>query len=87
MTVTEIRNNLPKMVISVVKEAVMEGVRAHHRAQNEYNEQHKLIDADKPYSFKLAHAYYNSVRVASEVLYRIFESCSYDIQEAIKKSC
>ena len=85
MTITEIRNNLPKMVIWMAKEAVMKGVRACREARNELNKQGELQDAGKPYNCRLGHAKYEAVSVAASVLWKLFQSCEADCQSAIEK--
>lgn len=85
MTISELRNTLPTMVIWMAKEAVMQGVRECHMAQSEYEKQAALREAGQPYNFTLKHAYYEGVRVAAEVLWKLFESCSADCQTTIEK--
>lgn len=71
------------MVIWMAKKAVMEGVKRYHLAQSEGEKQAALREAGKPYNFTIRHAYYEGVGVAAEVLWKLFQSCSIDCQEAI----
>lgn len=69
----------------MAKEAVMGGVRSYHMSQNEFEKQNKLEKAGKPYNYTTRNAYYEGVRVAAEVLWKLFASCSADCQSAIEK--
>ena len=84
MTANELRNTLPTMVIWMAKEAVMEGVKSYHKSQRENKIQADLADSGKPFNFTLSHAYYDGVRVAAEVLWKLFQSCAADCMDAIR---
>lgn len=83
MTIAELKSILPTMVVWMAKEAVMEGVRAYHKAEIEYNVQMQKQQSGEPYNFLLAHAYKDGVNIAAEVLWKLFESYSIQCQQAI----
>ena len=77
MTINKLRSNLPTMVVWMASEAVMEGVRSHHD-----NEQQHDWDTDFIRGFRKGVSE-NGVRVAAEVLWKLFASCSAECQSAI----
>ena len=83
--IAELRDALPAMVVWMAKEAVMEGAKAKHRHQEAYDAENKKEHSGQPYNYSIAHAQYNGVRVAAEVLWKLFCSCSADCQSAIEK--
>lgn len=85
MTIRELRGKLPTMVIWMAQEAVMEGVAAYHKSQEQYNIEKQKEQAGETYNYILAHAYYEGVRVAAEVLWKLFASCSMECQKAIEE--
>ena len=84
-TVTEIKNILPAMVIKMAGQAVKEGVRMCREYWQERDLQKQFRDSGKPYNFTLSHAHYGSVRVAAEILFELFATCTADILQAIEK--
>lgn len=84
MTVEELRETLPTMVIWMAKEAVMEGVKAYYKSQRQREIERQKEDSGEPYNYMLANAYYDGVRIAAEVLWKLFSSCSHDCLKAIK---
>jgi len=85
MTVKEIRDKLPTMVIWMAKEAVMEGVKAYHKAQRQYDIENQKKQSGQSYNYILAHAYDEGVDIAAEVCWKLFYSCSADCQAAIEE--
>ena len=83
MTVSEVKALLPTMVTWMAKEAVMEGVKAYHKAQKQYEIENQKKQAGESYNFTLAHAYYEGVGIASEVMWKLFASCSAECRKAI----
>lgn len=79
MTVMEIRNSLPIMVIWMANEAVMEGVQSYHKNQQQHD-----CDSDFMRGFRRGESE-RGVKVAAEVLWKLFASCSADCQRAIEK--
>ncbi len=85
MDISDLRETLPTMVIWMAKEAVMEGVKAYHKAQRQYDLENQKKDSGLPYNYTLAHAYNDGVDIAAEVLWKLFYSCGADCQAAIKE--
>lgn len=83
MTAAEIKAVLPPVTIWMAKKAVMEGVRVHHKAQEEYDTEYQKEQAGNSYNFHVSHAYKEGVRVAAEILWKLFASCSAECQMAI----
>lgn len=85
MKINELKETLPTMVIWMAKEAVMEGVKAYHKYNAQYDIENNKKDAGEPYNYTLAHAYCEGVNVSSEVLWKLFASCSMECTKAIKE--
>jgi hypothetical protein len=83
MTISEIKAVLSPVTVWMAQEAVMEGVKAHHKAQKQYDIENQKKESGETYNFTLAHAYNEGVHVAAEILWKLFASCSAECQQAI----
>lgn len=77
MTIAEIKSILPPVAVWMAKQAIMEGIKAYHKAEETKQK------AGKPYDYALAHAYNEGMKISAEILWKLFASCSADCQRAI----
>jgi len=83
MTIAEIKSILPPVAVWMAKQAIMEGIKAYHKAQEQYSIEETKQKAGKPYDYTLAHAYNEGMKISAEILWKLFASCSADCQRAI----
>jgi|GEM_PF-855722 len=85
MTTKELRDKLPTMVIWMAETAIREGVKRSRR----YNElraiEQEKENAGKPYNYSRDHECYEGVRVAAEVMWKLFDTISAYCQKAIEE--
>lgn len=83
MTISEIKAVLPPVAIRMASAAIMEGVKAYHKAKEQREIEANKEQSGEKFNYMLAHAYNEGIQIASEVLWKLFASCSAECQQAI----
>lgn len=85
MKASEMKSSLPTLVIWMAETAIREGVKRSRR----YNElraiEQEKENTGKPYNYLRAHECYEGVRLAAEVMWKLFDSISANCQKAIEE--
>ena len=85
MTASELKESLPTMIVWMAETATREGVKRSRRYYELREIEREKESAGKPYNYSMAHECYEGVRVAAEVLWKLFYSISADCQKAIEE--
>ena len=85
MTASELKESLPTMIVWMAETAIREGVKRSRRHYDFREIEREKESAGKPYNYSMAHECYEGVRVAAEVLWKLFCSISADCQKAIEE--
>ena len=85
MSIQVIREYLPTIAVWMAETAIREGVKRSRR----YNEiraiEQEKENTGKPFNYSRAYECYEGVRVAAEVMWKLFSTISAHCQEAIKE--
>jgi hypothetical protein len=85
MTPLEIKSALPPIAIWMAQSAVIEGVKSHHKYQEQCHVEDKKKEKGETYNYLLAHAYNEGVGVSAEILWKMFSSCVAECKKAISE--
>ncbi|MDR2558688.1 MAG: hypothetical protein LBC86_03975 [Oscillospiraceae bacterium] len=84
MTTTELRGTLSKETVWMASEAIRQGCEAARKTKQESLKQEALEKNGEPFNYSMKHVYYEGVRIAAEVLWKLFAGYSAAVQNAIK---
>lgn len=84
MNVIEVKSKLPLIAVQMAGMAVMEGVKACHKAQEVYDKESCKQAEGLPFSFTARYVWREAERVAAEVLFTLFVSNVHECMMAIE---
>ena len=85
MTASELKESLPTMIMWMAETAIREGVKRRRRYYELREIERGKETAGKPHDYSMSNECYEGVRVAAEVLWKLFYSISADCQKAIEE--